>query len=83
MNLRQAITRKITYTEVSVIYEGENQTYIVYGRTTPAKEMKKLLKDSNFETIPVIVCNTVTEKRAISLENFINNSILISESEEN
>ena len=86
MNLRQCITRNITYTEVTVLYNtvtGESISYYVYGETTAAKEMKKILKDGTLETIPTIVCNTVTEKRAISLENFINNSIVISESEEN
>ena len=83
MNLRQAITRNVTYTEVTVSYEGEHYDYIVHGKTTAAKEMKKILREKELETIPVIVCHTVTEKRAISLENFINNSILINESEEN
>ena len=82
MNLRQAITRNVTYTEVTVSYEGEHYDYIVHGKTTVAKEMKKILREKEFETIPVIVCHTVTEKRAISLENFINNSIVINEREE-
>lgn len=82
MNLRQCITRNITYTEVTVSYNGESTSYYVYGETNAAKEMKKILKDGTLETIPTIVCNTVTEKRAISLENFINNSIVINESEE-
>ena len=82
MNLRQCISRNITFTEVTVSYNGESTSYYVYGETTAAKEMKKILKDGTLETIPTIVCNTVTEKRAISLENFINNSILINESEE-
>ena len=82
MNLRQCITRNITYTEVIVSYNGENTSYYVYGETNAAKEMKKILKDGTLEIIPTIVCNTVTEKRAISLENFINNSIVINESEE-
>ena len=83
MNIRQAITRNVTYTNVSVSYNGEHYDYIVHGTTTLAKEMKKILKAMDFETIPLITCQTVTEKRAISLENFINNSIVISESEEN
>ena len=83
MNIRQAITRNVTYTNVSVSYNGEHYDYIVHGKTTLAKEMKKILKAMDFETIPLITCQTVTEKRAISLENFINNSIVISESEEN
>ena len=83
MNIRQAITRNITYSEVTVSFEGESQTYLVYGGTTPKREMKKVLKDYQGEDVPVITVHTVTEKRAISLENFINNSIIINESEEN
>lgn len=82
MNLRQCITRNITYTEVTVSYNGETNTYYVYGETNVANEMKKILREKKLDTIPVIECNTFTEKRAISLENFINNSIVISESEE-
>ena len=82
MNLRQCITRNITYTEVTVSYNGESTSYYVYGETTPTKELKKILRDGNLETIPNIVCEVFTEKRAISLENFINNSIVINESEE-
>ena len=83
MNIRQAITRNVTYTEVTVSYEGEYYDYIVHGITTAAKEMKKILREKKLETIPVIACHTVTEKRAMTLENFINNSIVINESEEN
>ena len=82
MNIRQCITRNVTYTEVTVSYEGESQTYLVYGETTPAKEMKKILREKQLEVIPTIICHTVTEKRAISLENFINNSLVINEGEE-
>lgn len=81
MNIRQAITRNITYSEVTVSFEGESYTYIVYGATTPKKEMKKVLKDYQGEDVPVITVHTVTEKRAISIENFINNSVLINEGE--
>ena len=45
MNLRQCITRNITYTEVTVSYNGESTSYYVYGETNVAKEMKKILKD--------------------------------------
>lgn len=83
MNIRQSITRNITYSIVTVSFEGESQNYIVYGATTPTKEMKRVLKDYKGEDIPVITVETRTEKRAISLENFIDNSIVINESEEN
>lgn len=83
MNIRQAITRNITYSEVLVAFEGESYSYLVYGETTPKKEMKKVLKDYTGEDVPQIVVHTIKEKRAISIENFINNSIVINESEEN
>jgi hypothetical protein len=77
------IKRKITYSKVIVTYEGKSYSYLVYGETTLKKEMRKVLKDFKGEEIPRITVTTVTEKRAISLENFINNSKIISESEEN
>lgn len=83
MNLREMIKRKITYSKVIVTYEGKSYSYLVYGETTLKKEMRKVLKDYKGEEIPRITVTTVTEKRAISLENFIKNSILISEGEEN
>ena len=83
MNLREMIKRKITYSKVKVSFNKHSYNYLVYGTTTPSQEMKKLLKDHKGEELPEITVDTVTEKRAISLENFIKNSILISEGEEN
>ena len=83
MNLREMIKRKITYSKVKVSFDKHSYNYLVYGATTPSREMKKLLKDHKGEEIPTITVDTVTERRAISLENFINNSIIIDESEEN
>lgn len=84
MNLREMIKRKITYSKVTVTYEGgKSYSYLVYGETTLKKEMKKVLKDYKGEEIPRISVTTVTERRAISLEDFIKNSILISEGEDN
>ena len=82
MNLREMIKRKITYSKVIVTYDGKSYSYLVYGETTLKKEMRKILKDNKGEEIPIITVHTVTERRAISLENFIKNSILISEGEE-
>lgn len=82
MNIRQAITRNVTYSEVTASFEGESYTYIVYGATTPKKEMKRVLKDYKGEDVPVITVHTVTEKRAISIENFIQHSIIIENGDE-
>lgn len=83
MDLRKAITRTITFTEVTTTLEGETYNYVVQGETTPAKEMKKFLRDNkDAQVLPVIVCHTVTEKRAISIEDFVANSIIIDEAEE-
>jgi hypothetical protein len=83
MNTRQSITRNITYSLVTIKHDnGEQRQYTVYGETTPAKEMKKLLKDFEGSDIPVITVEVKTEQRVISLEDFINHSIIINESEE-
>lgn len=81
LNLRECITRTITYTEVIASYEDETISYVVYGESTPVREVKRIIKQNVFKGIPQIVCNTITEKRAITLENFINNSIIINEGE--
>jgi len=83
MNLRKLIKRNITYSIVTVKYKDEfwNSTYYVYGNTSVKTEMKKLLRSETHPTdeIPVIHIETITEKRAISIDNFINYSIKINE----
>lgn len=83
MNLRQAVTRNITYTIVKVTLNGETHEDIIYGKTTKAKVMKEWLKSN--EEIPTIEIEEKTEKRAISINDFISHSIIINnnESEEN
>lgn len=81
MKIRQAVTRTLTYTEVTVSQGGEGYTYLVYGKSTPMKELKRIMKEGQVEEIPTIVCHVVTEKRAIDFETFINNSIIINNEE--
>lgn len=83
MNIRQSITRNLTYSIVTVKHHDSESTYTVYGETTRAKEMKKLLKDYEGNDIPTISVEVKTEQRAISLDNFIKYSTIINESEEN
>lgn len=77
MNLRNAITRTITYTEVEVTNKEGVDKYVVYGKTTPKKELKKILNNIEGDEIPTITTNTITEKRALSLEDFIKASEVI------
>lgn len=86
INLRKAITRTLTISNVT-LQDGETITnYTVLGETTPIKELKKHLKEGK-ETIPTISVETITEKRAITVEDFIKHSVLVenlkNESEEN
>lgn len=84
MNLRQSITRNITYSKVAISTKEEAKAYYVHGDTTVAKEMKKYLKENpNVTEIPTITVFGFTEKRAISLDNFLNYSELITETDEN
>lgn len=81
INLRKAITRTLTLSTVTVATKEDITSYTVIGETTPKKELKKFLKGDS-EEIPTIEVETRTEKRAITLEKFLENSIII-ESEEN
>jgi hypothetical protein len=86
MNIRQAITRNITYSKVTVTYKEDIRTHIVYGETSKINELKKWLKanaDENDIYLPTFEVETVTEKRAISIEDFIKNSIIIEKDEDN
>ncbi|MEG1009914.1 MAG: hypothetical protein RSF67_08935 [Clostridia bacterium] len=83
MNTRQGITRSITYSMVTVCCEGESSTHVVYGETTPKKEMKKFFKNYEGDDIPTINVEVITEKRIIGLDEFLEKSTIINESEEN
>lgn len=85
MNLRQCVTRKIKYSKVEVRTKDDTYNYLVYGITSVSKELKKYLKDGmDIDEIPHIVVQTITEKRAMTLDNFIKYSNIINnESEEN
>lgn len=85
INLRENITRTITYSIVTICKcNGEiYNSYTVYGTTNEKKEMIKFLKTNDGYLIPTISVKTVTERRTMTLDNFLNNSILINESEEN
>ena len=87
INLRNAITRTITYTEVIADYNGKTHIYNVYGVTTAQKELKKILRTYKGEDIPTVEVETKTERRVITLDKFLENSILLNilnnESEEN
>lgn len=82
MKIRECITRNITYSIVNVINGEEQYHYLVYGKTTEKGELQKLLKLSTNNIIPIVTVKTVTEKRAIDIENFVKHSILIEEGED-
>lgn len=79
--LRKMITRNITYSIVTVKWKDEfwNDTYYVYGTTSVKSELKKILKNESYPTdeIPQINIKQITEKRAMTIDNFINYSIKI------
>ena len=78
MNLRQCITRTVKYTKVTVIGDNEEKKYVVYGETTPLKELKKHYSNCK-NNYPLIECEVVTEKRAIELDLFLEHSEIIEE----
>ena len=80
-SLRKMITRNITYSIVTVKWKDDfwNDTYYVYGTTSVKTELKKVLKNESYPTdeIPTITIKQITEKRAMTIDNFITNSIKI------
>ena len=80
-SLRKMITRNITYSIVTVKWKDDfwNDTYYVYGTTSVKTELKKVLKNESYPTdeIPTITIKQITEKRAMTIDNFINYSIKI------
>lgn len=83
INLRENITRTLTYSKVIITVNTFYHTfYNVYGVTDEKKELIKYLRNNPNGDIPTIKVNTVTERRTMSLDNFLNNSIIINESEE-
>ena len=83
MNTRKMITRKITYSIVTVKYKDDfwDDTYYVYGTTSIKTEMKKALKQEHIpaDEVPTISIKQVTEKRVMTIDNFINYSLKIEE----
>ena len=83
LNIRKMITRKVTYSIVTIKFNDSfwNNEYYVYGTTSVKTELKKLLKNESFPTdeIPQISIKQVTEKRVIDIDNFIKYSIKINE----
>lgn len=70
------VTRTITYTIVKLIFGEREEEYIVNGKTTVGKEMKKYLKN-NQTNLPKIEVKEVIEKREMSLQKFIENSEIV------
>jgi hypothetical protein len=83
INLRESITRTVTYTEVEIIVEGESSVHNVYGKTTVKEQLLKYLKVEPNGEIPQIKLTEKTEKRVISLDNFLIHSLVIEEDEKN
>lgn len=75
---RDCIKRKLSYTIVHVNADGEHAEYIVKGKTTLAKEIKKVL--NLFEEVGSVPSIDLEyhheEDRYITLEDFLENSKL-------
>ena len=82
LNLRTAIKRTLTYSEVTVCCGGESQVYTLTGETTAKKELKKVLNKFEGDEIPVVTVKVVSEKRAMALDTFIEHSVVIDKDEQ-
>ena len=81
MNTRKLINRNVTYSIVTVKFKDGfwNDEYYVYGTTSIKSELKKILKNDNcpVDDIPVVTIKQVTEKRSMTIDDFIKYSIKV------
>lgn len=91
-NLRENVTRGVKYSVVIMTHpNGVEDKEIVYGHTTVKKELNKFFKEfPNATIMPKIEVEHFEEKRTMTIQDFLNNSIVIDnieliniESEEN
>ena len=81
MNTRKLINRNITYTIVTVKFKDSfwDNEYYVYGTTSIKTELKKILKSDScpVDDIPLVTIKQVTEKRSMTIDDFIKYSIKV------
>ena len=80
--MEDMIIKKINYAVLRINENGVERIHTVYGKSNISKTIKEMVDKYNLVSSANIEVKVITERRAISLEKFLQNSILINESEE-
>lgn len=75
--MEEMIIKKVNYAVIKFIINGEQCSKVVYGKANVNKAIKEIVEEHNLITSANIEVNIITERRAISLANFLNNSEVI------
>lgn len=73
----EMIIKKVNYAMIKFTINGEQCTKVVYGKSNVNKAIKDIVEEYNLVTSANIAVNIITERRAISLNDFLNNSQVI------
>ena len=71
------IIKKINYALLRIHDNGVERIHTVYGKSNINQKIKELVDKYNLQNSANIEVQVITERRAISLENFLQNSIVI------
>ena len=71
------IIKKINYALLRINDNGVERIHIVYGKSNINQKIKELVDKYNLQNSANIEVKVITERRAISLEKFLQNSIVI------
>ena len=71
------IIKKINYALLRINDKGVEKIHTVYGKSNINQKIKELVDKYNLQNSANIEVQVITERRAISLEKFLQNSIVI------
>ena len=71
------IIKKINYALLRINDNGVERIHTVYGKSNINQKIKELVDKYNLQNSANIEVKVITERRAISLEKFLQNSIVI------
>ena len=75
--MEDMIIKKINYAVLRINENGVERIHTVYGKSNISKTIKEMVDKYNLVSSANIEVKVITERRAISLEKFLQNSIVI------
>ena len=73
------IIKKVNYAIIQFTVEGERKLFTVYGKSKITNFIKDIVEEYGLISFADIDIKMITERRSISLENFLKYSIVLEE----